>query len=139
MKSSNTVACAIRLRSIYWFGTLKSTLALIIFGSNFPGGTSANLGFNCTTNEEHQVIGSSSGTFPKLPCLSLVYTFLEWFFEVSMVRIWVSVPLVLHWPSYGKALRSPSHVSCLSSFQCLSKSSISCTPVSLTVLTARTH
>ena len=65
MKSSNTGACAIRLRSMYWFGTLKSALALIMFGSSFSGGTSANLGFNCNTTGEHQVTGSSSGTFSK--------------------------------------------------------------------------
>ena len=66
MKSSNTGSYAIRLRSMYWFGTLKSTLALIMFGFSFSGGTSANLGFNCTTTGEHQVIGSSSGTFSKM-------------------------------------------------------------------------
>ena len=64
----------ILLRSMYLFGTLRSTLALIIFGSSSSAGVSANLGLGCTTKGEHHVMGSVFGTFSKMssftPCSS---------------------------------------------------------------------
>ena len=65
MKSSTIGACEIRLLSMYLFVS-KSTLALIICGSSLSDDVPANLGFVCSTMGEHQVTGSSSGTFSKI-------------------------------------------------------------------------
>ena len=78
----------ILLRSMYLFGTLRSTLALIIFGSGSSAGVSASLGLGWTTKGEHHVMGSvfGLGLFRRCPLLLLVLATVEE--SLQVVRDW---------------------------------------------------
>ena len=70
VKSSTKGACKIQFLSMYLFGTLKSTLALIICGPKLSLLTSLYLGVGCTIKEERHVTGSPDLAFSKMSSLT---------------------------------------------------------------------
>ena len=80
MKSSTVGVGAILFLSMNWFGIRRSILALIMCGCSSSLSVSLNLGLGWTTNGEHHVTGSPSGTSSKMSssihCSSLRYTVL---------------------------------------------------------------